>query len=201
MSPTDEARILHSECEVLENIFTSRFGSVEKLKDLLFSAQWERTCPHGYGHWVSKHTSNEVFLHSNGGRSNLSFRCPKFYCTYYIYGFSTVEKLCKHLDEEHSQRSNYPAIVQQEQPHSSAPNDALSLSDEAPQEPVVSTEFVYHSFEDGVATKRKVPNSPSHVKRFKKTTEQERDNVKLVREKGPCMRCKVLKKQVYMRLL
>lgn len=62
-------------------------------------------------------------------------------------------------------------------------------------EPAPDADFVYISFDAGTAQKRKDPIQPARSKKRRKNGSRCND-VKLFRDRVPCLRCKILKKEV-----
>jgi hypothetical protein len=151
--------------------------------------------PLGFSVWADDHFV--VHDELRFGALNLSFRCTNETCINYIYGFSTYEELGKHLEEHHSQRSSILPIINQEDhiPQNETPITCPDIEDDS----ALDADFVYVSFDAGSAQKRKAQKQPARRRTNKRRNGG--DVIKPDRQKDPCLRCKILKKEVRLRLL
>lgn len=173
-------------------------SAISQLRDQLEVLSSEREVqeePKGYNAWVQNHFDIRDELRFS--TPNLCFRCSNETCIHYIYGFSTPEELGKHLKKHCIRTSSAPPIINQEDPvaQHQAPLTRSDLLDHSGLDP----DFVYVSFDSSSAQKRKAQKQPA--RRRKKQRRSGGDAIKPDRQENPCLRCKILKKEVPLRLL
>jgi hypothetical protein len=149
--------------------------------------------PVGYRAWIKDRLDLDDELFSSTGISDLSLRCSAKTCIHYIYGFSHLKSLKKHLEESHHQILSTPASISQDSsPPSPKPATiSNSLDDLAPE-----GDFVYVSFDSGSVQKSKAHRQPARCRKRKRRNDNGSDLIKPARQSDPCLRCKILKKEV-----
>lgn len=190
--------MLQAECELREKSLISCWNSygipleaaISQLRGQVRGLLNETEIPTGYKAWAQVHFDIHDQLRVN--TSNLCFRCSEKSCIHYIYGFSTIDELRKHFGERHRPISSAPPIINQEDRllQNQTPitcQDILNDSD-------LNADFVYVSFDSSSVQKRKAQKQPAGRRKDKRRSGDE--VTKTGRQKDPCLRCKVLKKEV-----
>jgi len=145
--------------------------------------------PHDFDAWMLDHFDNHDELRFQ--TLYLCFRCSEKSCIHYIYGLPTPELLEEHVKAHRTGgssqafHSSHADVIPQNE-------DPISHQDGS-DEPAPDADFVYVSFDSGSAQKRKPQKHPSSrsSKRRKRSEMAKPD-----RHRNPCLRCKILKKEV-----
>jgi hypothetical protein len=124
-----------------------------------------------------------------------SLKCCEPDCIHYIYGFSSIQSLQNHLLQQHAQ---HPYAIQNVRDLSLPPSQSTNLIDLSTELTGTNTgedpQFI--QFDTAPSNKRKQAMPLPRPKRSR-ATEDDKLNIMVVREVGPCLRCQVLKKRVW----